>query len=412
MELRVKGYKNLRDCVLPMRDFNVIVGPNNSGKSNLLEIFRVLWCLCFGAEEERRNFLRGLPLCRRDPQTPRLWHPQKEALSIGVTFETLVANETWVVDFDLSVKRATTPDTVEGMGFETECLKAKHPSKTGPARVFLRRDGKKLVIDKKEHAIPKWISAVAAVSVLYPEPDALGPELSAFIKDIEILARTTVYALSPENLRTSMQKETPLSADRVSAFGLLPAIDEIFRNKSKLEIFKTTVCNILDLDDIKFDGFDMPLPRGKDAVEKRTQRIRFCVLRGKGTEYAELGEYSDGTLIVTAIVAALVLNDRKKGLTCIEELENCLHPSAQEKLLRFLRENAAGWQLAITTHSPYLVNGVDADDVLVAVVCEDGFTQFAKPTRRREINDLLKRGLMSFGDLMVSNFQDLVDVTK
>jgi hypothetical protein len=59
-----------------------------------------------------------------------------------------------------------------------------------------------------------------------------------------------------------------------------------------------------------------------------------------------------------------------------------------------------------------LVNGVDADDVLVAVVCEDGFTQFAKPARRREINDLLKRGLMSFGDLMVSNFQDLVDVTK
>jgi predicted ATPase len=118
-----------------------------------------------------------------------------------------------------------------------------------------------------------------------------------------------------------------------------------------------------------------------------------------------MAEYSDGTLIVLALVAALVLDAPLSRLTCIEELENCLHPAAQERLLRFLVDNSQHWQLLITTHSPYLVNGVAPEDVVVAVVDDEGRSHFERTANIKKINDLLKAGMLSFGDLMATNFQ-------
>ena len=41
-QIRVDGYKNLIDCEVNLSDFNVLVGPNNSGKSNAIDALRLL----------------------------------------------------------------------------------------------------------------------------------------------------------------------------------------------------------------------------------------------------------------------------------------------------------------------------------------------------------------------------------
>jgi len=407
-EIRVEGYKNLGKCVLSMRDFNVVVGPNNSGKTNLLEVFRVLWCLCWGAEDDRRAFLKGAPPYRNEREDFTFSRPSGSRLALGFTFETEVDGDAWVVDFDLSVKRAVRPRADEGMGFESERLKAKQPSKTGPARTFLCRDKKELRIGEKVHRIPLFTSGIAAVSVLYPEPGSSPRELETFIRDIQTIAATPIYALSAQALRANLRRDALPSEHRHSSFGLLAAINELHESTEKYTIFRNAVCEILDLEDIEFKVCAITFPRSKGDQEKETDRVKFCFIRRRWGEYAELAEYSDGTLIVTALVAALVLRDPTQGLTCVEELENCLHPSALERLLRFLRSNANKWQLVVTTHSPYLVNGVEPDDVLVAVVGKNGLSEFGKPGKRREIDELLKRGYMSFGELMVTNFEDKV----
>ena len=63
-QIRVDGYKNLVNCEVNLGDFNVLVGPNNSGKSNLLEAVQILWPLCFSDEKLRKQIFEGL--------TPRL----------------------------------------------------------------------------------------------------------------------------------------------------------------------------------------------------------------------------------------------------------------------------------------------------------------------------------------------------
>jgi len=89
----------------------------------------------------------------------------------------------------------------------------------------------------------------------------------------------------------------------------------------------------------------------------------------------------------------------------LEELENCLHPAAIEKLLRFLQDNADKWPVLITTHSSYLLNGVNPEDVNVAVVDETGAAHFEKVKNSRQLRDYLNKGLMSFGELLVKDFE-------
>ena len=40
--LKVNGYKNLIDCELNFENLSILIGANNSGKSNVLEVFSFL----------------------------------------------------------------------------------------------------------------------------------------------------------------------------------------------------------------------------------------------------------------------------------------------------------------------------------------------------------------------------------
>lgn len=388
--LRVSGYKNLADCQVPMRDFNVVVGPNNSGKSNLLDLFRML-----------RFLWRYEP----DLVLATQRHGDHLSIEIGVTFEAGIDGETWTVDYDAAVKRSGHGE----IGFESEVLKAKQAARTGPAKTFLRRDGATFAVgNRRPHPISPLTSAVSAASILYPASAGNAGELPVVIQEMEALARTSVFALSPVALRNALDKDVMVREGRVSAVGLLPLLDRISQDRKKWLLFEQTVCDILDLDDIDFRVIpeDRSRPRGREGSPGT--RARFCSLWGPNDRCDRLADYSDGTLIVVALVALMVERDPVGELTCIEELENCLHPAAQAELLRFLKDNSSRWQVMITTHSPYLVNGVDPDDLLVAVVGDDGLSSFRKPDDRKAVNDLLKHGYMSFGDLMVTNFREVI----
>jgi predicted ATPase len=72
---------------------------------------------------------------------------------------------------------------------------------------------------------------------------------------------------------------------------------------------------------------------------------------------------SDGTLRAAALLAALL--DPPATLLAIEEPELMVHPGALSLLLEFVREAARNTQVVLTTHSPDILDLVDADDVRI-----------------------------------------------
>lgn len=383
-------------------------GPNNSGKSNLLEFFHILLAACFDGIGSLEVVLGGYASRLSGSSIPRIAGLAKRPLKLGLSFQTTVNGTSWVAHYDLALRRDR--EDVEAAGFINEVLRAKNPSKTGKPKTYIRHEGRSLRIlgKEKEYAIGDHTPSLSATGILSPGFEELHPEFAHILSGIRQTALTSVYALSPNGLRNAMHGETLKAVTRIPSFDLLKAIAEIWQDKERCELFKDTVCDILDMQDLAFEVQEKPDPGGRSEVSDRSEPLRFCYLKGASGRYAELEEFSDGTLIVVAIVAATYAENRSSPLMVVEEIENSLHPAALQKLLRFLQTEVDRLPVLMTAHSPYLLNGVKPEDVIVAVTDDTGATQFKKPGDRKAISKLLQSGFMSFGDLLVNNFQDVL----
>ena len=368
-QIRVDGYRNLIKCVVKLGDFNVLVGPNNSGKSSLLEAIQMLYPICFGDDKLRENIFLGMPLARGGSSICDLDKYRAKPLTIGVSFEVSVNDTNWLVDYDVAIQGGH--EKKENIGFLTELLTAKEPSKTGPPKTYIKRVEKELEVCGKSHSIAKDNSSLLAIRSLYADFINLPPEFEKFVQVINAIGNTDVFAVSPRGLRSAMFKEKPIEGLRVSSFDLPFAVDKIKEKGKYYELFKESLCDIIELEDVRLQVEDISISsRERNAANKTLKRVRLLFVKRKGAGYSLVQDYSDGTFAVAAILAVLLSEGDKEPIICIEEPENYLHPAALGKLLRFLQDHADKWPILITTHSPYLLNGVNPEDVNVAVVDE------------------------------------------
>jgi predicted ATPase len=408
-QIRVDCYKNLINCVLDLGDFNILVGPNNSGKTNLLESIQIVWAICFGDDRLRERAFRGItPPWRWTSSICHLKDCEEKPLTIGVGFDETVEGKLWAVDYEVKVQRAWSKEQKD-MGFVSEVLTAKQPSVTGPAKRYISRLEKEFEVLGKKHPIAKGNSSLLAAGSIYPDFQDLPLELKAFVETIRTIGSAPIFALSPESLRDNMGSEKDMSHLLVSSFDLLSTLEHVQSEGNNFEIFKENLCDILDLDDARFMTKDVPVPDESAQTKKKLKRMRFLFIKRRGGDYYSVDEYSDGTFTVASILAALLSEKTIGPIMYIEELENYLHPAALEKLMRFLQDNAGERPVLITTHSPYLLNCVqNPEDVRVAVVDENGATHFEKVHNTKQLRDYLKSGFMRFGDMLPSNFEDVL----
>lgn len=87
-------------------------------------------------------------------------------------------------------------------------------------------------------------------------------------------------------------------------------------------------------------------------------------------------QVSEGTLLVLGLLAALYSADRP-NLILLDDLDRGLHPKAQKELVSLLREllkTDPNLQILATTHSPYMLDSMDAKEVRMTFLQDDGTT--------------------------------------
>ncbi len=109
-------------------------------------------------------------------------------------------------------------------------------------------------------------------------------------------------------------------------------------------------------------------------------------------------QFSDGTLRFLALTAALLQPNPPK-LMLFDEPELGLHPAALEMLAAMFHEAAARTQVILTTQSPYLVDKFQPEDIIVADRVEQG-TQLRR-LERKELQDWLEE--FSLGQIWVKH---------
>src|SRR5215213_549473 len=84
---------------------------------------------------------------------------------------------------------------------------------------------------------------------------------------------------------------------------------------------------------------------------------------------------SEGTLVTLALLV-LLAGPKPPGLILVENLERGLHPKALRDLvdqIRLLQKQNPRLQVVATSHSPYLLDYLEADEILLTSLDEDGY---------------------------------------
>ncbi len=109
---------------------------------------------------------------------------------------------------------------------------------------------------------------------------------------------------------------------------------------------------------------------------------------------------SDGTVTITSLILALYFEDN--GLIIIEEPERNIHPALLIKLIAMMKEASNKKQIIITTHSPEVVKYAGIENIITILRDKEGFSQIEKPAEKGKIIKFLENE-MSVSDLYIDN---------
>ncbi len=102
----------------------------------------------------------------------------------------------------------------------------------------------------------------------------------------------------------------------------------------------------------------------------------------QGGDSLPADQVSEGTLLVLGLLTALYSPDRP-NLMLLDDLDRGLHPKAQKALISLLRgllASNANLQIVATTHSPYLLDCMNVNEVRMTILDDQGATMCAPLT--------------------------------
>ncbi|HUA58562.1 MAG TPA: AAA family ATPase [Candidatus Margulisiibacteriota bacterium] len=357
--IRLRNILSFKDARLSLDSLNVFIGPNASGKSNLIDAIGLL--------QAAPGDLNGAIL-RGGGAPAWLWKGKGEGASTaGIDCEFTLGTNSLAYSLDFSAADRT-------FLIEHESLR---PSSKRGAGAYFERSGATVKLRKP--------SAGNGPAV---QTATIGSTKSVFSAIRDPLDPTPVTRLATELERIRIYRSfdtSPLAPTRTGASAAGVPKEFLEDKGSNLAV---VVQEMLYNDTIKdVNGY---LRRLADYFEEVKVRLDSGVaqLAIKEKDIADpvaATRLSDGTLKFLCLMVVL-LHASPPPLICIEEPELGLHPDALQLVAEVLERAAARTQLIVTTHSEALIDTLSGKPEAV-VVCERDFDN-ATSFRRLSSKDL------------------------
>jgi predicted ATPase len=389
--LRVQNYRAIHD--LEMRDLTpltVLLGPNGSGKSTLFDVFAFLSeCFTLGLRKAVDRRGRFKELRTRGAKGPILIE-----LKYREGKRTRKAGETPLITYHLALE-----ESPKGPFVAEEWLQwRRNIKRVGQPFKFLNfREGRGQVVsgempDDEEKRVEEQLDSPERLAVSTLGQLAKHPRVSALRRFI-----TSWYLsyLTADNTRGQPEAgpQERLSATGDNLSNVIQYLKE--QHPERLtQILRVMSQRIPQLEKVEASL----MPDGR------------LLLQIKDAPFAEpiLAKFaSDGTLKMLAYLIVLYDPDPPQFVG-IEEPENHLHPRLLPELAEECRKASSQTQLMVTTHSPFFVSELRAEEIWVLYRNQYGYTQAKRAADMRGVNEMLQAGA-KLGHLWTEGFFEVGD---
>lgn len=369
--LRVENYRALRKVELDnLTPMTVLLGPNGSGKSTLFDVFNFLSeCFQFGLRHAWDRRGRAKELKTRGASGPIVFE-LKYRESPG----------TPIITYHLAIDEGGKgPEVIE------EWLQWRRGTRGQPFRFLEFRRGVGRAVsgelpDSEDQRKDTRLRSADLIAVNTLGQLAEHPRVAALR---EFITDWYVSYLSIDQTRNQPEAgpQERLSKSGENLANVIQYLKEQHPERLE-EIFGVLRARIPRLERVEAE----PMPDGRLLVQIKDAPFEQPVL----SKYA-----SDGTMKMLAYLTVLYDPEPPRFIG-IEEPENFLHPRLLPELAEECRAAAERSQLLITSHSPFLLNAMRAEEVRVLYRDEQGFTQAIRASDIQGIPELVK-ALPDFG---------------
>jgi predicted ATPase len=381
--LRVERYRALRGLELKgMTPLTVFLGPNGSGKSTIFDVFAFLSeCFSIGLRKAWDKRGRFKELRTRGAEGP-----------IVVELKYRENPQSPLITYHLAID-----ENSRGPFVSEEWLMWRRGPHGRPFRFLDFHGGAGRVVsgempDEMDERVEERLSSAEMIAVNTLGQFAKHPRVTALRRFITGWYLSYLSADSTRGLAEAGPQE------RLSASGdNLPNVVQYLKEQHPehlREILEILTTRVPRLEGVRADV--MPdgrlLLQIKDAPFDQPIQAKFA---------------SDGTLKLLAYLTVLYDPDPPQ-LIGIEEPENYLHPRLLPELAEECRQATGRTQLLVSSHSPFFVNGLKAEEVWVLFRDAQGYTQARRAADMKGIPEFLAQGA-NLGHLWLEGYFEVGD---
>lgn len=192
-----------------------------------------------------------------------------------------------------------------------------------------------------------------------------------------------IYDFNPKNLKSAsiINKQNILEEDGSNIANVLQRILKNTDEKKKLLLILRKL---------------MPFIEDISTEKSFNKSMYFKVKENNKNDLPSL-LLSDGTVNIIAIIIALYF-ERNNDIVIIEEPEKNIHPKLANQLVTLMKDIGDKKQIIITTHNTQVLSSVELKDVIYVYRNKDRFSNIEKPCYNEKVKELIKNEL-DIGDL-------------
>lgn len=399
--LIIENFKSYVKAVIPLASMTFLIGPNASGKSNALEVFRLLSWLAKGMrlDDIGRNIQNGDAHIRG--RAADLFKDVTDVLTIGCHLDDSVLGwnelqiEIGMSDEQLVLEGEAISSSSEALPlYHVEGLQSKHTDVLNVMyNNFKRGKNKPRIPCTNQQAIFYQLETPGR---FLQKDTRAQKEIPAVTQRFREQLRNIFFLdPNPAAMRDySFAGDNELREDGSNLSSVLAKLCKQEQMKQSLLDFIRSLPE-QDITDISFI-----------STERSDVMVRLHESFGNKEQKIDAPLLSDGTLRVLS-VGAVLLSAPEKSLVVIEEVDNGIHPSRTDFLVKQIQNivSRRGLRVLISSHNPALLDAVP-DTALGDVLCcyrnpEDGSSRIVRLADMKRFPELVAQG--SLGQLMTSN---------